>query len=143
MSVSEPSSKWSDAVRSKPNKIDELIGDRVRLERERLGISAAVLAGRVGLTIEDLDACEQGRRRIGAALLMRIVQALNIPVKALFGDGFSPDRKNFPPGLEETQSFAESAEVVRLFVAFDAIVDSDDRQHLVELAETIARGRLN
>ena len=66
------------------NKVDMLIGGRVRLRRIQLGIALASLAANVRIPEGRLQAFEAGRERIGAQLLVEIARALGVPSAYFF-----------------------------------------------------------
>ena len=66
------------------NKIDMLIGGRVRLRRIRLGMERATLAASLNISIARLQAFEAGRERIGAQFLVDFARALGVPPAYFF-----------------------------------------------------------
>ena len=69
-------------------KAKELVkfGERVRLERDRLGISQEELAHRAGLHRTYLGGVERGERNLGFMNVIRIARALAIAPGGLFRD---------------------------------------------------------
>src|ERR1051325_8463360 len=69
-----------------PNPIDVLVGTRLRLRRNMLGLSQQRLGEAVGLTFQQVQKYERGANRIGASRLHELSQVLNIPVSFFFDD---------------------------------------------------------
>lgn len=66
------------------NKIDMLIGGRVRLRRIQLGMERTTLAASANISIPRLQAFEAGRERIGAQFLADFASALGVPPAYFF-----------------------------------------------------------
>src|SRR5580658_1101119 len=71
-----------------PDKDDYLaqLGERVREERARRGMTRKILARDTGLSERYLAQLEAGRGNISIALLQRVAAALNRPLARLVGD---------------------------------------------------------
>jgi len=69
-------------------KAKELVkfGGRVRMERERIGISQEELADRAGLHRTYLGGVERGERNLGFVNVIRIARALALAPAVLFKD---------------------------------------------------------
>ncbi|WP_031229889.1 helix-turn-helix domain-containing protein [Asticcacaulis sp. YBE204] len=116
--------------------VDVHVGQIVRLNRKRLGITQETLADAIGLTFQQVQKYESGANRISSSKLFEISRFLGIPV-ARFFDGIDPvaapasdgvDGKVAGPdfGLESGMSVArflasaEGAELARYFVRINA-----------------------
>jgi transcriptional regulator with XRE-family HTH domain len=69
-------------------KAKELVkfGERVRIERDRIGISQEELADRAGLHRTYLGGVERGERNLGFLNVIRIARGLAVAPTALFKD---------------------------------------------------------
>lgn len=65
---------------------DQAIGARIRMYRKALGLSQTDLAGRLGVTFQQIQKYETGANRIAASRLWRIADMLGISVLRLFDD---------------------------------------------------------
>lgn len=74
------------------NRVDELVGHRVRVRREMLQLSQADLARRLGLSERQVSRCELGVERISASLLMRLCRALEVSITFFFEDLVRPTK---------------------------------------------------
>jgi transcriptional regulator with XRE-family HTH domain len=116
--------------------IDRLVGARVRLRRQALGMSQTELAQAIGLTFQQIQKYEQGKNRIGAGRLAKIAEVLRVPVAHFFED--------LPaPGPSEVAADALAAAMrergsVDLVKAYAAISDRQVRQRLLDLARALA-----
>ena len=66
--------------------VDVHIGQRLRLFRERHGLSQAAFAGFCGLSIAEVDDRETGVARIDLASLLRAASLLEVQVHSVFDD---------------------------------------------------------
>jgi transcriptional regulator with XRE-family HTH domain len=67
--------------------IDAHVGQRLKLQRAILGISQDKLGGAVGVSFQMIQKYENGVCRVGASRLMKLGQALGVPVSFFF-EGF-------------------------------------------------------
>jgi transcriptional regulator with XRE-family HTH domain len=127
-----------------PDPIDVLVGSRVRLRRNMLGLSQERLGEALGLTFQQVQKYERGANRISASRLFQLSRVLDVPVR-FFYDEVDPVRAPAIPG-----GFAEpppepfhadplrSPETVELVEAFFSIADPLLRQRLIQLAKALA-----
>jgi transcriptional regulator with XRE-family HTH domain len=64
--------------------VDRLIGERLRIERQRKGLSQSDLAKEVRITFQQIQKYEKGLNRISAARLMEIARFLGVPISVFF-----------------------------------------------------------
>jgi transcriptional regulator with XRE-family HTH domain len=57
---------------------NKCVGHRLRVRRTLSGISERELSDRLGIDLDDLNAYEQGTKRVSANLLLRIARLLNV-----------------------------------------------------------------
>ena len=132
----------------KPNPIDVHVGGRVRLRRVMLGLSQDALAGRLGITFQQVQKYERGANRMGSSRLYDIAVALDVSVTYFFDDMsddvalMSPraiikgaDSALMPLPGDETFSRRETLDLVR---AYYSIVDPAIRKRVYELAKSLA-----
>jgi ribosome-binding protein aMBF1 (putative translation factor) len=72
--------------------LDWHVAGQVHLQRVRHGLSLNQLAGRVGISPQQLFKYEQGTNRITVARLYVIAQELGVPIASFFR-GFRPDER--------------------------------------------------
>jgi transcriptional regulator with XRE-family HTH domain len=82
----------SDAGKA-PNAIDVEVGARIRLKRKLNGISQQSLAGKLGVTFQQVQKYEKGTNRVGASRLSQIATALDVPMSYFF-DGNQGERQD-------------------------------------------------
>jgi transcriptional regulator with XRE-family HTH domain len=126
-----------------PNPIDVLVGARVRLRRNMLGLSQDKLGQAIGLTFQQVQKYERGTNRIGASRLHELSRVLDVPV-AFFFDNTDPVRA---PAIsadfaELTLGSAEDdllrrAETLEIVSAYYTIEDATVRRKLFDLAKTL------
>ena len=67
--------------------VDNIVGRRIRQERERLGMSQDDLAAAVGLSNRSqVHRVETGQRRVDSMELYRFSEALGVPMDAFFDE---------------------------------------------------------
>jgi len=116
-----------------PDPVDVLVGHRIRMYRMIRGMSQSQLATELGLTFQQVQKYEKGANRVGAGRLIRIAQALQIPVQTLFGDDVSNDQKL----LSEPSPVDWISEpgAVRLLQAYARVREPDVRRAIVSFIE--------
>jgi transcriptional regulator with XRE-family HTH domain len=123
-----------------PNPIDVLVGARVRLRRNMLGISQEKLGDALALTFQQVQKYERGANRIGASRLLEIARVLDIPVTFLF-DNVDPVRAAAIPQGSAGHAFEadplHTPETRDLVSAFYDIQDAIVRRRLLDLAKTL------
>jgi transcriptional regulator with XRE-family HTH domain len=63
-------------AKNQPRPVDTHVGSRIRLRRKMIGMSQEALAGRIGLTFQQVQKYERGTNRVGASRLQQIADAL-------------------------------------------------------------------
>ena len=76
----------SGAPLPRPGSLEATIGSKVRRLRQRVGITAADLAGEAGLSAGMLSKIENGATSPSLATLQALARALNTPMASLFSD---------------------------------------------------------
>jgi transcriptional regulator with XRE-family HTH domain len=64
------------SAKNLPRPVDTHVGSRIRLRRKMIGMSQEALAGRIGLTFQQVQKYERGTNRVGASRLQQIADAL-------------------------------------------------------------------
>lgn len=118
------------------DRIDVLVGRRVRAYRESLGMSQAALGQQAGVTFQQIQKYENGINRIGSSRLSKIATALGVSVAALFEDETGNDRT----AERALAGILRQPNAARLLRAFGSIAKSEQRLALVKLAETMGEG---
>jgi transcriptional regulator with XRE-family HTH domain len=116
------------------NWIDVAVGRNVRVWRMARSMTQEQLAGRVGVTFQQLQKYEIGGNRIPTGRLVKLAGILDVPISALFEgtNGAEPPRSLLAL-IADGRSF-------RLAQAFAAIENSAMRVSIVNLVEKIAAG---
>ena len=68
----------------KSGPLDAMVGAKIRMFRINRGMSQTVLAGRIGVTFQQVQKYEKGANRVGASRLSQIASVLGISVGELF-----------------------------------------------------------
>lgn len=87
-----------------PSRVDELVGEKVRIARVAANLSMEELAREVGVTWQQIQKYEVGANRIGAGRLHEIARVLSKPIEFFFdfNDGLvSPRPEGVPRVINE------------------------------------------
>ena len=123
-----------------PSPIDVHVGTQIRMRRKSLGMSQSALAGRLGITFQQVQKYEKGANRVGASRLQAIASILGVDVSSLFANA-TPDGDSANPALgtiNAMQSFVASNEGFSLNQAFSRIKSSTVRRSIVALVTSLA-----
>lgn len=113
--------------------LDGYVGARISARRQALGLSQAALAGRIGVSFQQLQKYESGANRISASRLHHLAQALGAPVGAFF-----PDQAAAPSATTPMPALLETPEGRRLAAGFARIPARATRRAIAHLAEALA-----
>ena len=113
-------------------EIDAIVGQRLRLRREALGISQGRLGRHLGLTFSQVQKYEKGSNRIGAGRLYQIAMYLGVTPAYFFDavDAEASVKAGQLNGLERD-------EVSTLAEAFTSIADPDTRKSVLALVRSL------
>jgi transcriptional regulator with XRE-family HTH domain len=117
------------------NKIDLLLGRRLRMRRRMMGLTQNQLAAMVGVRFQQIQKYEAGANRISAARLWGFCQALEVPA-AYFFDGLPSARR--PEEGERADDLMDRAESLDLIHAFRQLGERP-RRKLLDLARALSR----
>lgn len=123
-----------------PSPIDVHVGAQIRMRRKSLGMSQSALAGRLGITFQQVQKYEKGANRVGASRLQAIASILGVEVSSLFAN-VAPDGGAANPALgtiNAMQTFVASNEGFSLNQAFSRIKSSAVRRSIVALVTSLA-----
>ena len=127
-----------------PNKTDILVGSRVRMRRNMLGLSQEKLGDKISLTFQQVQKYERGANRISASRLHELAQVLDVPVSFFFDETDSVRAPAIPKGFfgEEPKAngsdLLHAPETQELVTSFYAIADQLVRRRLFGLAKALA-----
>jgi len=115
------------------NSHDIDVGMRIRARRMAKGMSQTELGAMLGVTFQQVQKYEKGINRVGAGRLVRVAEALDVPITFFFG---TTDK-----GTEDTRAilgFLDTSYSLRLLRAFSRIPQTQVQRAMVELVESIA-----
>lgn len=111
--------------------IDADVGHRLRVRRTLLGLSQEELAGRLGLTFQQVQKYENGTNRITAGRLYRLATILGVPVEYFF-QGFAD---------EDLPQKALRREILELIRAYGNIRDAGRRAEILRFLHALGKDR--
>jgi len=116
-------------------KIDLLLGRRLRGRRRLMGLTQSQLAQMVGVRFQQIQKYEAGANRISAARLWRFCQALQVEV-AYFFEGLPSEHggsSRVRDDGDELMARPESIDLIRVFHQLDEL----PRRRLLDLAKSL------
>lgn len=126
-----------------PNAIDVEVGARIKLKRKLIGMSQQSLAGKLGVTFQQVQKYEKGANRVGASRLSQIATALDVPMSYFFDGNQSERQDDDKPHItretDEVALFLSSTEGFNFNRAFMQIPSAAVRQKVVLLVKSVAR----
>ncbi|MDH0612231.1 MULTISPECIES: helix-turn-helix transcriptional regulator [unclassified Agrobacterium] len=122
-----------------PSPIDVHVGAQIRMRRKSLGMSQSALAGRLGITFQQVQKYEKGANRVGASRLQAIASILGVEVSSLFANATPDGGANPALGtINAMQTFVASNEGFSLNQAFSRIKSAAVRRSIVALVTSLA-----
>jgi transcriptional regulator with XRE-family HTH domain len=112
-------------------KIDLLLGRRLRNRRRLMGLTQSQLAVLVGVRFQQIQKYESGANRISAARLWRFCQALEVPA-AYFFEGLATTQES-PAAGPDLLNRPESIDLIRVFDQ----LEERPRRRLLDLAKAL------
>ena len=88
--------------------LDAQLGDRIRRRRRDLGLSQSALGGKLGITFQQIQRYENGTNRVSATMLLKLSDALSIPVTDLL--------QQVDPAATPVDPERQAAELLAAFV---------------------------
>lgn len=121
-----------EAMISRSRRIDQHVGERIRLRRTELGLTQEQLADALDVSYQQVQKYETGANRISAGRIFEIARKLGVDVGFFFGD-LAIDAEPAAP-LEHGGRHRSAIELVRKFAQ---ITDPDVRAAIAGLVKTI------
>jgi transcriptional regulator with XRE-family HTH domain len=130
--------------KGRADKIDAIIGEKIRARRERIGFSQPQLGDAIGVTFQQVQKYERGFNRVSASKLFRIADALGEDVghfyDGLLGaaptSGGGPQKKNSAMTPEKKSRLRPDPETEDMLALFQGITSAKHRRQLLELARS-------
>ena len=112
----------------KTQNIDELVGRRLKLRRNIIGMSQEVLGHKIGVSFQQVQKYERGTNRISASRLFEISNVLAVPVDFFFYDITENKKVKISKKNQKLNNF-ESLELVKHFYE----LPDNSRKKFIEL----------
>lgn len=122
----------TSARRVEPHDVE--VGRRIRIRRLERQMSQTELATRLGVTFQQVQKYEKGLNRVGAGRLMRVAEALEVPVSFFFLE----EGRSAAPEQPSVMNFLDTAYSVRLVQAFARINERSVQKAIVDLVERLS-----
>jgi transcriptional regulator with XRE-family HTH domain len=125
-----------------PDHVDVEVGQRIRIQRNALGLSQTALADQLGVTFQQVQKYEKGMNRVGAGRLTKIANVLRVPVSNLLGvDDSTGATREGQDSSSSPLKLLTTPGALRVLRAYGTLTDAKMRRALVEMVENIAAGR--
>jgi transcriptional regulator with XRE-family HTH domain len=115
-----------------PDPLDVTLGARIGILRSYRGMSQGELAGKVGVTFQQMQKYEQGTNRVGARRLSRIAAVLGVSVDELFE---SSENKSV---VKSSLRLLAERDALRVLKAFSRTTSPRVRRAFTRLLESVA-----
>ena len=116
-----------------PDSLDVLVGARICILRKYCGMSQGELAGKIGVSFQQVQKYENGTNRVGASRLSRIASALGVSV----GELFEPSENKSAAAKSPFRLLAER-DAQRVLKAFSRTTNPRVRRAITKLLESVA-----
>jgi len=123
-------------MKKRPDPIDCLVGNNIRILRLERGLSQSDLAERLGVTFQQIQKYEKGVNRIGSGRLARFSQVLGVSVGRFFQGSEAGTPADIPP--EALTDLLTKPYAIRMLKAMAKVSSNAARLSLVQLAESMA-----
>jgi transcriptional regulator with XRE-family HTH domain len=118
---------------AEPNpSVDEHIGSRIRARRRALRMTQDELAGRVGVTAQQIHKYENGSNRVAASKLFEIATVLQAPISAFFDGIVAPD-EDVQTHDRVRERLLLDKEMLELAMSFDDIEEARLRRVVLRI----------
>ena len=119
-----------------PDPLDRLVGARMRLRRQLLGMSQSDLGAALGVSFQQVQKYERGANRLGASRLAKAAEVLRVPVSYFFQD---QQEVEVPVSAADFLNFAlGERDALQLVMAFATISNKEVRHRLLQLVQAVA-----
>ena len=116
-----------------PDPLDVIVGAKIRIFRNHRGMSQSDLAGKIGVTFQQVQKYEKGINRVGASRLSRIASVLGISIGELFEA--SEDKS---AGSKSPFRLLAERDALRVLKAFSRTSDPRVRRAIAQMVESVA-----
>lgn len=97
-----------------PDPVDMAIGARIRLRRKSLNMTQGALAGRIGVTFQQVQKYERGANRVSASMMVRAAKAQGVAYDFYFDGLDQADSLEMTEGALKADAWLRSSEGWRL-----------------------------
>jgi len=116
-----------------PDPLDVMVGARIRILRKHRGMSQGELAGKIGVSFQQVQKYEKGTNRVGASRLSCIADVLGVSV----GELFEPSENKSAAAKSPFRLLAER-DALRVLTAFSRTTNPRVRRAITKLLESVA-----
>jgi transcriptional regulator with XRE-family HTH domain len=99
-------------------RIDQHVGERIRLRRAELGLTQEQLAEALDVSYQQIQKYETGANRISASRIFEMARRLVVELTYIF-DGWQRDDPGAPPPIQHGGRQRSAIELVRKFAQID------------------------
>lgn len=120
------------------NEIEEfnkIIGMRLKLKRNSLGITQSQLGEKLGLTFQQIQKYEKGVNAINIVKLLKIAELLNTNIDYFIG---SLNENSAAASKLIDENYIENKNTIRLLNYFSKIKNNDIKQKIINLIKELA-----
>ncbi|MEN3162621.1 helix-turn-helix domain-containing protein [Tistrella mobilis] len=119
-------------------RVDNFVGERIRLRRTLLGMTQEHLAAALDISYQQVQKYETGLNRVSAGRLYEISTKLGVPV-AFFFDGLEEIADSIDPDAPKEHG-GKNRSTIELVRYFTDITDQTLRTAIIRLIKALAEG---
>ena len=127
-------------VKSKPDKIDNLVSGRLKTRRILRGVSHQDLGKAVNVSIQQIRKYEKATNRIPCGKLYGFAQFLKVPIAYFFEGVEDADHAASPARFAQNKDWCDASEkdLLTLVRSFNGMRDSSIRKQILSLVKTMS-----
>ena len=122
------------------NKIDALVGGRIRARRTALGHSQTELGDAVGVKFQQIQKYESGANRVSASRLWAIAAALDVPVTYFF-EGLEAQEQTQGRQVRDNMEFLSDGRSIELARNFMRLPEMQKRA-VLDIVESMTHSKV-
>lgn len=125
------------------NPADIYAGMKIRMARNAMGMSQVALAGKLGVTFQQIQKYEKGTNRVGASRLHALAIILKVPITFFFeeGEDFHFRDVSTRDEADRVVQFLSTREGRLLNLAFQRVANPQIRRLVIDMVEVLAEER--
>lgn len=128
----------SDKKKGHAQKIDQLIGARIKEIRKLKKLTQEDAAKKLGVSFQQIQKYENGKNRISFSNLYELSNFMNVPLESFVSDIHGASDHDYPPLSESQKGSATQKETDELLKIYYSLEDPSLRKNLLKFIKSMA-----